>query len=426
MTNVTITPLVKGLSATQQETNHALITIEGVRKKAAKRKPVNLVLAIDVSSSMSGDKLKKVQHAACTLIDQLLATDQVGVVSFGSEVKVMHNVELLENRNALKTAIKSLTATGSTALHPGWAKSAELLEALDLKGRILLLSDGEANIGLTDIDMIATTVKNKSKLGITTSTMGVGAHFNEDLLESMALSGEGNYFYVEDAENLEEIFSIELSGVQARIGTNLELTIEPQHGATLVKVVQPYSLDGNKIQVGAILSGVPINILVEFTTPISTTELEVLKLTAKYTEITSSNNETPTTLTTTLSLPVVDSEWMEVNQDDAVKERIAIAKADELRQEALNNAKRGNSKVAREYLVQAGALLNSFQEKGPLLIKEIGMLDAVMSRVQSGAILEATKLSKGMTYSHSNTLVGGYMSSSFIKPLKKPPNGNNL
>jgi len=427
MTKLTITPLVNGLSATQQETNHALITIEGKRKTEAKRKPVNLVLAIDVSSSMSGSKLSTVQQAACELIDRLQATDRVGVVSFGSHVEVIHNLELLENRDKIKNAIRDLAAVGSTALYPGWEKSIELLEALKLKGRVLLLSDGEANIGLVDADQIATKVKEKSKAGLSTSTMGVGSHFNEDLLEAMALSGEGNYFYVEDLKKMEEIFAIELSGVQARIGASLEVSITPENGATIVKAVQPHALLDNKIYVGSILSGMPINILVEFTTPLSAKQLEVLKLSAKYNAIDEKNKETPKTIEASLELPVVDSEWMEINQNPQVKERVAIAKAEELRQEALTKAAQGDNAGSIQYLTQAGAIFGGLANKSSLVLQEMSMLEAVKTRVETGSFLEASKLSKSMTYARSNALVGDYIASSFVPPEdKKDPNGDNL
>jgi len=415
---LTQSPLICGVSATQKESNHILITVEGARPTTTtKRKPLNLVLAIDCSSSMVGSKIDTVKKAACAFVDKLAATDRIGVVSFANHVKEVWPLDLLEDRAGIKRAIDNLKASGSTALFPGWEASVGMLEAIG--GRILLLSDGEANIGLTAPDAISEKVKEAKAKDIATSTLGVGSDYNEDLMEAMALSGEGNYFFVEKPDQLDEILTLELAGVQARIGTDAVLELTEESNTEIIKAIKPNILSKNKIKLGSILSGIPIHVLLEIATAPSSTDVKVLTVKLQYKD---ADSKTNVEATNTLQLPAIDNEWLEVQQDPSVKERVAAAKAEELREAAVLEAEKGNKEASMAYLSEASSVFAQM----PLtsyISGELGMLNAVTSKVEAGEYANATKLSKAMCYSRTSSLVRDYLAETYSE--KKTDEGNN-
>lgn len=142
-------------------------------------------------------------------------------------------------------AIKRLSspkssACGSTALHAGWLEGGTQVAAhleSERLNRVLLLTDGLANQGEVNPDRICSDVRGLASRGVSTTAMGVGDDFNEDLLEQMAKSGDGNYYFIEGAADLERIFAAELSGLMATVGRKVSLGLEAQNGAEILEVL---------------------------------------------------------------------------------------------------------------------------------------------------------------------------------------------
>lgn len=107
--------------------------------------------------------------------------------------------------------------------------------------RVILLSDGLANAGETNPDVICSNVHGLMKHGVSTSTMGIGNDFNEDLIEAMAKSGDGNYYYIESPDSLPTIFQAELQGIMATMGSKVSLGIEPSRNIEVLDVFNDLS-----------------------------------------------------------------------------------------------------------------------------------------------------------------------------------------
>src|SRR5262249_5766614 len=128
----------------------------------------------------------------------------------------------------------------STALHAGWKEGGKQVQQHLIAGglnRVLLLSDGLANVGVTDPDAIATDANRQAREGVSTTTMGLGDDYNEDLLEAMALAGDGNYYYIESPQQLPDIFQTELKGLMATFGKTVSLGVEQQDGVTVADLL---------------------------------------------------------------------------------------------------------------------------------------------------------------------------------------------
>ena len=185
-------------------------------KEAEKRLPVKLTFVVDVSGSMNTDnRLGLVKKSLRYLVDQLDEQDEIGIVKYNTEATIVNRHRTLENKQQILNAIDSLSAGGSTNAEDGLILGYELAnEAFDsdYSNRVILLSDGVANVGNTDADSILGQLKSYKEKGIGLSAIGVGlGNYNDVLLEQIADKADGNYAYVNDFNEAKRVFSEQLT-----------------------------------------------------------------------------------------------------------------------------------------------------------------------------------------------------------------------
>ncbi len=182
-------------------------------KKRSRRTPLNLAVVLDRSGSMTGAKIEKARQAAMELVERLAPDDIFSLIAYDSTVEVMVPAQKVENKAALKARIARLQPGGSTALYAGVkAGAGQLREYLSARriNRVMLLSDGLANIGPSSTRDLRSLGNELSRDGIAVTTIGVGDDYNEDLMAGLAEASDANYYYVKDTEKLPEIFAKEL------------------------------------------------------------------------------------------------------------------------------------------------------------------------------------------------------------------------
>ena len=180
----------------------------------ADRAPLAVSLVIDRSGSMSGGKLEEAKRCALDLLSRLKDGDWVSVVVYDDRIEVLlETMSVRIAKTLLPIRLDELQPRNMTNLHGGWLKGAETLAPRAGSGmvsRVILLSDGQANRGLTSVEGICEQVRELASAGVTTSTVGIGFDFNEELMTAIATAGQGNSWYGQRAEDLAESFDAEL------------------------------------------------------------------------------------------------------------------------------------------------------------------------------------------------------------------------
>lgn len=227
------------LSSGSQKT-YLRVALTGLKPGRARRVPVNTAIVLDRSGSMSGAKLEEAKRAAILAIDRLHDEDTVSVVIYGSTVEVLVPATRLHERDHIRRAIRGIRATGSTALFAGLSKGAAQVRRFHDASRvnsILLLSDGLANVGPSSPSELAQLGASLGREGITVTTIGLGLHYNEDLMTRLALASDGNHFFVEEAEDLEAAFATEFGDALSTVAQGVRIRLRCPEGVRPIRVL---------------------------------------------------------------------------------------------------------------------------------------------------------------------------------------------
>jgi len=185
---VLLAPIRAALVAQQPNTLEVLVRVQApdapLADPVTSQAQRSLALVIDASGSMQGRPLEEAKRCAEMVASRLHATDRLAVVQFDQEARLLWPAVEVGDARALTQAIQSIQPGGSTALHDGWLQGVKALSSCPVDGlrRVILLSDGEANRGERNPLVIAAQCAEWANQGITTSTYGLGASFNEDLM----------------------------------------------------------------------------------------------------------------------------------------------------------------------------------------------------------------------------------------------------
>lgn len=225
------------------------------------RDPVTLALVIDRSGSMGGEPLDCAKRAAQQALSVLQPGDAVAIVAFDTAVEVVVPTTVVEDDlSAIHAAIDLVRVGGTTALHAGWLEG--VTQALQLPtergpARVVLLSDGCANVGLTDASAIAREVAEvRSSMGVTTSAVGLGRHFDERLMRAVADAGGGSYSFVATPSELPELFETEFAMLSALRGRTVRLAFDGAD-ARFVHVHQGATLEDGRLALPELVAGLP-------------------------------------------------------------------------------------------------------------------------------------------------------------------------
>lgn len=199
--------------------------------------PLSLQKEIEVPRTTT--KLILAIEAAKKALDSLHDGDIISLVKFSSYAQVIYPSTVVNSKvkQEIISILNSVKTEGATNLYDGWYFGAKQV-AENIKenqiNRVLVLTDGDATHGKRTAEMFCPNVANILDAGISTSTIGFGDSFNEELLESISISGNGNFYYAKIDDNLADIFDVEFNDMKNTIAQNIRISFELVEGVTLI------------------------------------------------------------------------------------------------------------------------------------------------------------------------------------------------
>lgn len=251
----------------------ALLRITGEAPAVGDRPGLNLALVLDRSGSMAGmGKLERAREAASLLVRRLGDDDVVSVVAYDDDVRTVAGRTPGARRQEVLAGIAGLHPGGTTNLSGGWLRGRELVaQALADGGvnRVLLLTDGLANVGITNPGQLRDLVGSAAAKGVTTTTIGFGADYDEVLLKALAEAGGGNTYYIEEPDQAPAVFEAEIDGLMALAAQNVAVTVAPadavEHATVLHQYPRQETDDGAlRLELGDLYALEPKSLLTEF------------------------------------------------------------------------------------------------------------------------------------------------------------------
>lgn len=346
----------------------ALLKIEGAPRTDDARVPLNLSIVLDRSGSMMGEKLAAAKEAARSLVQRLWPDDVVSVVTYDDQVQIVAVPETGEHQADLTTRIAEIEAGGTTNLSGGWLKGREFVAAGQRAGevnRVLILTDGLANVGITDAETLTGLCQSAAESGITTTTIGFGAGYDENLLTGMARAGGGNDHYIEHADQAPGVFEEELEGLLSISAQNLTVRIEPTAGNECAQVWHEYPshAEGNALvlTVGDLYAREPRHVLAEFLLKPAAdgkdeAEIDVATFTVTADVLTEEGNVEKHTVTLPVRLSPVEGGYTE----PTVRKEMLHLQVARAREEALEDWRQGEYGRAQQNLRSVGmSILNA-------------------------------------------------------------------
>lgn len=348
------------------------------------RPPLNLALVIDRSGSMGGSKLSFARKAARFLAGELTGRDRLAIVSFDDEVNVVVPSRPVADPQPFIAAINTIHSGGCTALFDGWrAGATQVAEHLDpgAMNRVLLLSDGQANEGLTNLEQIAAKVAGLTQRGISTSAFGLGEDFDEDLMGAMAAAGDGTLAHIETPSQLADLYASELQGLASTFGRRVSLGVRGKNGAEMVDLLNDLTptAAGNH-QLPNLRAGQELNVGLQLKLPAWVPNQEILSVRLAWEAPGSSDRQS---LIEHLQLPVMESEEIkQLEPDEAVAEQLALLRANRERRQVIADLDRGDVISASASLGKLFGDLSAMPAT-PRLTRELDLLSEKLALLKS-------------------------------------------
>ncbi|MEQ1629145.1 MAG: VWA domain-containing protein [Gallionella sp.] len=268
------------IAPTPWNPQHALLRIGIKGQDIAKTSlpPANLVFLVDVSGSMgSADKLPLLKSSLALLVKQLRAQDHVSLVTYASGTRVVLEPTPGNHQARILAALDELTAGGSTAGAAGITLAYDMAQQGYIKGginRIMLATDGDFNVGITNFDALKGMAAEKRKGGVSLSTLGFGTgNYNEQLMEQLADAGNGNYSYIDTLNEGQKVLVNEMTSTLATIAKDVKIQVEFNPDAVseyrLIgyenRMLKREDFNNDKVDAGEVGAGHTVTALYELT-----------------------------------------------------------------------------------------------------------------------------------------------------------------
>jgi len=367
-----------------------LLRIDADGKTSSDRTPLNLSLVLDRSSSMAGGKLDAARRAAAVLVQRLGTDDLLSVIAYDDQVVTISEPETGAAQENLAARILQIRTGGCTNLSGGWLRGRELAARNAAPGtlsRILLLTDGLANAGITEPGQLIGLCAAARAEGIGTTTLGFGTDYDEHLLAAMADAGGGHTWYIETPDQAPAIFAEEIGGLLDVAAQNVEITIRPSPLATLAIVHHAYPRtalpDGARYDVGDLYARDPAVLLAEFLIgprPAGEEAVPVAEMLVSADVV----DDDGRIVRREIRIPVTCSPADGPRVDPQIEREVLLLGAARARREALERRDRGDIGGAHDVLRDAANHIAGMADADPDLAEEAADLSSMRERFAAG------------------------------------------
>lgn len=244
------------LPSGKPHTTYLKVSLTGLaapREAGPNRAPANVAIVLDRSGSMSGDKIQHAREAAIAAIERLGGDDIVSVIAFDDAVTTVVPATKLKSREEVIAAIRQIQVGGRTALFAGLSKGAEELRKFkspQMVSRMVLLSDGQANVGPSSADELGRYGVSLAKESISVTTIGLGLNYNEQLMAQLAQHSDGNHVFINKPAELAAVFTEEFGDILSVVAQELRVKITCPEGVRPVRVLgREASIRGGVVEV---------------------------------------------------------------------------------------------------------------------------------------------------------------------------------
>ncbi len=350
------------------------IAVTPSRRDTARRAPMNVALVIDRSGSMASHaRMANAREAARMAVDRLGRDDILSVVSYDNQVDVDVPATKLVDPYTVKRQIDRLTPRGSTAIHAALlAASNEVrkFKSRDRVNRIVLISDGLANVGPAKPSDFVALGRELASEGITVSTIGLGTGYNEDLMAGLARAADGGHVFVQESADLAGFLAREFDDAQSIVGQEVEIIIRLKDGVRPLRSLgreAKISADKREIayKVGALVGGVEQVLLGEIEVDASSglSSAAIADITVSYTDVASGRRKSETAAASVTF--DADHDRAEKSINAAVMRDVTTLVSRANRQEAVELRDKGRIEEARSKFEANAAYVRSQQKRLP-------------------------------------------------------------
>lgn len=341
---------------------HLTVQTPSIERPA--RRPLNLAVVLDRSGSMGDErKIQYAKSALNSLIDQLSPDDLLSVVIYDDIVEVLRPASKVGNRHGIRKLLERIEPRGSTNLGGGMIKGLEQASKYASRryvNRVILLSDGLANEGITDPHELGGIARRYRERSISVTTMGVGLDYNENLMVSLAEYSGGNYYFIESPHSIAHILRREFKDLSMILAQNAILELRSGHGVEIVDVIgYSWNIVGDRceISLGDLMAGRSQDIIVELRLPEGSGLVTVARGSMSY-EVQESSLRTPAEFSVAVTY-TGDQNAVERHRDLETQAKADVAVSTRKVEQALEALDKGDREEAEKAIEDARMYLGA-------------------------------------------------------------------